>query len=186
MEQSNNMADGNGHGESRKERFKQGVRLLHQGRAAEAEAILQELYDENPNDTEVALNLGGAYILQQRHEEALPILERAAQDAPHNENIWVNLAAAHLGPLETSEEAQQERAIRAYEQALAANPDAPNVHYMLGLVYRSRKDNMRAAAHFTRALEQDPKDNDARRMLAAIAADVVEQSKNQSGDGREG
>lgn len=173
------MNNGYEQGESRKEQFQQSLRLLHQGRATEAEPILQALYEANPDDPEVALNLGGAYILQQRHQEAVPILERAVQHAPDNESVWVNLAAARLGPLEESDEARQAHAIEAYEQALAANPNAANVHYMLGLIYRSRQDNMHAAAHFTRALEQNPGDNDARRMLAAIAADVVNQNREE-------
>jgi tetratricopeptide (TPR) repeat protein len=179
------MTDSNGYGESRKEQFQESLRLLHQGRASDAETILQALYESNPDDAEVALNLGGAYILQQRHQEALPILERAVHHAPENENVWVNLAAARLGPLETSDEAQQNHAIQAYEQALAANPNAANVHYMLGLIYRSRQDNMHAAAHFTRALEQNPGDNDARRMLSAIAADVVNQNREEKNTSQE-
>ncbi len=163
--------DSNGHQEDRTRRLREALGLLHQGRAEEAAALLEPLYEEVPTHVEVALNLGGAYILQQRYGEAATVLEQAATHAPDNENVWVNLAAARLGPLEDSSREQQEEAIAAYEQALLANPEVANVHYMLGLIYRGRGENLRAAAHFTRALEQNPKDNDARRMLAAIAAE---------------
>ncbi len=164
------MSEGNGQGDAGKETFLQAVQLLHQGNARQAATLLEPLHLHKPDDTEVAINLGGAYILQGRYEEALRVLESAIKSAPAKADLWINLAAAHLGPLESSSEAQQARAIAAYEEALSLNPEAPNVHYMLGLIYRSRADNLRAAAHFTRAIEQDPADNDARRMLAAIAA----------------
>jgi tetratricopeptide (TPR) repeat protein len=170
------MSDGNGKSTRRKETFQRGLRLLHEGRAAEAAPLLEDLYEKSPDDVEVALNLGGAYILQHRFGDAVEVLERAARLAPGNENVWVNLAAARLGPLAESDEAQQEGAIAAYEKALQANAAVPNVHYMLGLIYRSRRDNLRAAAHFTRALEQDPGDNDARRMLSAIAAESMDRT----------
>lgn len=169
--------DGGNSDAARPEAFGESIRLLHDGQAAEAIALLEPLYEQRPGDIEIALNLGGAYVLEQRYEAAAELLERAARQAPDNYNVWVNLAAARLGPLEESDEGQQRRAIEAYERALAVNPDVANVHYMLGLIYRSRGDNNRAAAHFTRALEQDPKDRDAQRMLAAIAAE---------GSGRQG
>lgn len=170
------MDGGNGDA-ARPEAFERGIRLLHEGRAAEAIDLLRPLHEQKPEDVEIALNLGGAYVLEQRYDEAAELLERTARKAPDNHNVWVNLAAARLGPLEESNEEQQARAIEAYEKALAANPEVANVHYMLGLIYRSRGDNNRAAAHFTRALEQNPGDRDAQRMLAAIAAE---------GSGRQG
>ncbi len=173
------MDNGDGQRAARNEAFREALRLLHQGQAEEAATLLRPLYERNPDDVEVALNLGGAYILQYRFDEAMPVLERAAQAAPDNESVWVNLAAARLGRLEESDEEKQNRAIAAYERALEANPAAPNVHYMLGLIYRGRKDNLRAAAHFTRALEQDPGDNDARRMLSSIAAESVRESNRK-------
>lgn len=170
------MSDSQNQNAERNEIFQRSIKLLHSGEAAEAMALLEPLHERFPNDIEVALNLGGSYILQKRYEDAVAVLEPASRKEPGNHNVWVNLAAAHLGPLEESSEEQQARAISAYEQALVANPEVANVHYMLGLIYRGRKDNLRAAAHFTRALEQDPNDQDARRMLSAIAAESAKKN----------
>jgi tetratricopeptide (TPR) repeat protein len=45
------------------------------------------------------------------------------------------------------------------------NPEVPNAHYHLGLIYRERGELTRAAAFFQRALEVDPADRDARYWL---------------------
>lgn len=171
------MSDGFGLIGAQEEAFRRALGLLHRGHSDQAIVLLAPLYEEHPAHVEVALNLGGAYILENRFEEALEVLEQVATHTTDNENVWVNLAAARLGPLESSTRQQQEHAIEAYQEALRANPAVPNVHYMLGLIYGLREDDMRAAAHFTRALEQNPDDNDARRMLAAVAARTVERSK---------
>ncbi len=157
--------------DERPESYKESLRELHAGRAEHAALLLEPLYDASPTDIEVALHLGGAYVLMGRYDEAQEILEKTVVLAPDNPNVWVNLAAARLGLLETSNEEQQAAAVAAYEQALVVQPEVPNVHYMLGLIYRTRRDNLRAAAHFTRALEQDPNDRDAQLMLRAIARD---------------
>ena len=147
------------------ERIRQAIRFLRQGRSQEAAALLEPLYKRNPDHVEIALNLGAVYILLKRYDDARALLEKVVQVEPDNAEIWVNLGAARLGELEKSNEQQQDLAIEAYHQALAANPDVPNVHYMLGLIYRQRQEYLRAIAHFSRALEQDPNDKDARNML---------------------
>ena len=147
------------------ERIRQAIRFLRQGRSQEAAALLEPLYKRNPDHVEIALNLGAVYILLKRYDEAEVCLEKATQIDPNHADIWVNLAAARLGDLEKSSRQQQDRAIEAYHQALAVKPDVANVHYMLGLIYRQRKEYLRAIAHFSRALEQNPNDQDARNML---------------------
>lgn len=157
----------------RDENYKESLRHLHEGRAMPAVSLLEPLYEANPQDIEVALHLGGAYVLLGWYDEAKGVLEALVKVDPENANVWVNLAAARLGPLEGSTPEQQDAAIAAYEQALAVQPDTANVHYMLGLIYRTRADNNRATAHFTRAMEQDPEDRDTQMMLRAIARDRV-------------
>lgn len=148
--------------------FHAGLRLLHQRRPGEAVQRLEAARSLAPDDAEIALNLGGAYIMQRRFDAAVTVLEEAIRLDPGNAMVWVNLAAAYLGPLEKSTPAKQDRAIQAYQRALQADPQVPNVHYMLGLIYRERREWLRAAAHFSRALEINPADRDARAMLQAV------------------
>jgi tetratricopeptide (TPR) repeat protein len=88
--------------------------------------------------------------------------------------VWSNLAAAYLGqlPLATSE--RQQRAIGAYERALALDASAPHVHYNLGLIYLERDEPLRATSHFYSALETDPSDRDARYWLDRIRQESSE------------
>lgn len=143
----------------------EGAWLLRQNRPQEAADRLLPLYELAPNNPDVAINLGGAYILQGKWNKAERVLSRAAQLHPDNVLIWINLAAAHLGRLELSGPQQQERAIRAYERALELDPSAPNVHYHLGLIYKDRGDLEQAVMAFAQALSVDPADADAQYWL---------------------
>lgn len=143
----------------------EGAGLLAAKRPGEAIPKLQEALRLAPDNVSAAINLGGAFILQGKHDQAAPALEAASRLEPGNAMIWSNLAAAYLGKLPFSTQAHQDRAIAAYERALALDPRAPNVHYNLGLIYLERNEMTRAAACFYRALETDPNDRDAQLWL---------------------
>lgn len=146
----------------------EGAWLLRQNRPQEAQDRLLPLYEVAPTNPDVAINLGGAYILQGKWNKAEKVLSRAAQMHPDNVLIWINLGAAHLGRLELAGPQQQERAIRAYERALALDPQAPNVQYHLGLIYKDRGDLEHASAAFAQALAVNPNDADAEHWLKWI------------------
>lgn len=157
------------------------ARLLGQNRPGEAAEQLLPLHKAAPHNADVAINLGGAYILQRKWDRAVKVLRHALAANPANSMLWANLGAAELGNLETSGPKQQERAIEAYQNALAADPAAPNVHYHLGLIYVQRRELIRASAFFQRALEVNPEDRDARYWLDRL--DVVEDAPPVNGDG---
>lgn len=169
--------------------LQQSAQLLHQNRPGEAAALLEALYKRAPTDPDVAINLGGAYILQRRWNRAARVLSKAAEANPDNAMVWTNLAAAELGNLQMAGPQQQERAIRAYERALQADPHAPNVHYHLGLIYKERGELNRACAFFQRALEVQPADKDARlwleRLTAMIAAEQQARAKAEHADNQD-
>lgn len=147
----------------------EGAWLLRANRPEEAVSKLLPLYEQAPGNPDVAINLGGAYILLRKWNRAERVLSKAAELHPDNAMIWINLGAAHLGDLELSGPQQQRRAIRAYERALSADPQAPNVHYHLGLIYRDQRNWERAAGYFALALEVNPQDRDAQRWLERVA-----------------
>jgi tetratricopeptide (TPR) repeat protein len=172
----------------------EGARLLSQRRPGEAAAKLQEAATLLPDSVEVAINLGGAFVMQHRYRQAVPILERASQLAPDNPMVWTNLAAAYLGRLETSGPQQQLQAIQAYERALLLDPQAPNIDYNLGLIYQDRRDWPQARRYFRRALQVNSHDGDAQRWLdkldrietaAAAAQDAAPASSHHELDSQE-
>lgn len=163
----------------------EGAWLLRQNRAQEAQERLLPLYEIAPTNADVAVNLGGAYILQGKWNKAERVLSRAAQLHPDNVLIWINLGAAHLGRLELSGPQQQERAIRAYQRALVIDPQAPNVHYHLGLIHKDRGDLPQAAASFAQALAVNPADADARYWLAWLERRQADEANPGPANGAE-
>jgi predicted Zn-dependent protease len=149
------------------------ARALSANRPVEAIEVLKSLHTEYPHDPDIAINMGGALILQRKWNQAVRVLLPAARENTQNAMLWVNLAAAYLGSLETSGPKQQQRAITAYEQALRADPKAPNVHYHLGLIYKEQGNLTQASALFQRALEINPKDKDAQRWLDRLSELIV-------------
>ncbi len=145
-----------------------GARLLAARRPGEAIPKLEEALELDSRNVSAAIDLGGAYILQGKHDRAIPALEIASRLEPDNAMVWSNLAAAYLGKLPFATQDRQDRAIVAYEQALRIDPRAPNVHYNLGLIYLERNDILHATAHFYSAIETDPNDRDAQLWLEKI------------------
>ncbi len=144
------------------------AQMLSRNRPGEALNALESYMDLLPDDADLAINVGGAYILQRKWDKAVKLLRQATSATPDNVMLWADLAAAELGRLELSGPRQQERAIEAYQQALKVDPQAQNVHYSLGLIYKERGELMRAAAFFQRAIEVNPADSDARYWLQQI------------------
>ncbi|MCL4263780.1 MAG: tetratricopeptide repeat protein [Anaerolineae bacterium] len=149
--------------------FRRGTELLHEGKAAQAAPLLQKAYDLQPDHVDTAVNLSGAYILTNKFRQAVPILEALTTRYPDNPAIWTNLGAAYLGNPILAEDADQRKAIAAFEQALALDPIAPNVAYNIGLVYRDRREQEQAIVWFQRALQVNPDDRHAQRLLSQLS-----------------
>ena len=156
------------------------AQLLQQNRPGEAAARLEPLHQLAPTHPDIAINLGGAFILQRKWSRAVRVLTKAAEANPENAMLWVNLGAAQLGNLQTAGPQQQARAIRAYERALQIDPVAPNVHYHLGLIYQDQGNFDRAIAMFQRALEVRPSDGDARYWIDKLTSLNAAEQNNSS------
>jgi tetratricopeptide (TPR) repeat protein len=148
--------------------LQRGTRLLHQNKAREAARLLERARSLGLENADLALNLGGAYVLTGRFKQAVPLLEEARDQEPDNAMIWMNLGAAYLGNPVLAKEEDQVRAIAAFERALAIDPVAPNAAYNIALIYRDRRMLPEAQRWLRRALQTNPLDADARRILERL------------------
>lgn len=142
--------------------------MLHQGKANDALPLLQQAHQLAPEHVDAGINLAGAYILTKKFTKAVAVLEPLREINPHNAMIWTNLGAAYLGNPILATDEQQQQAIAAFEQAVALNPAAPSVAYNIGLIYRDRQENEQAIHWFRRAVQTNPRDKDARRILKRL------------------
>lgn len=148
--------------------LQQGTLLLAQGRPADALPLLQKAHWLKPDNSDAALNLGGAFIMAGRHKHAVPILEQAVTQAPANAQLWINLGAAYLGNPITATDERQQKALGAFQRALEIDPLAHSVAYNIGLIHRDRGEIGLAIAAFRRAVLADPRDRDAQRLLERL------------------
>lgn len=148
--------------------LRRGSAYLQDGKPEEATRLLEKAYKMDPDNFDVALNLSGAYILTKQFKLAVPILESLSEGNPQNVMVWTNLGAAYLGNPVLARDAQQQLAISAFAKAYELNPATPNVAYNLGLVYRDRKEMNTAVSWFKRAVQANPNDQDARRLIERL------------------
>lgn len=145
-----------------------GTALLKQGNASAALPYLKEAHTLDPDRFDAAFNLSGALILEGKFSKAVPILERLSEREPNNAMVWTNLGAAYLGNPVLAVSRHQQRAIDAFKRALQIDPEATSVAYNIGLIYRDRDEIEEALYWFREAVKADPRDQDARRILARL------------------
>jgi tetratricopeptide (TPR) repeat protein len=148
--------------------FRQGSELLHRGKVNDAVLVLKQAHSLDPNHFDAALNLSGAYILTKKFKQAVSLLEQLRHRVPNNAMVWTNLGAAYLGNPILARDEEQLQAIAAFKQALVIDPVAPNVAYNIGLIYRDRREYDLAISWFERALQANPHDRDALRLIEKL------------------
>jgi tetratricopeptide (TPR) repeat protein len=99
-----------------------------------------------------ANNLGVALLEQFKHHEGAEEFRRALKLDPHNTLAQINLAIALYNVPDV------DAARREAETAAAAAPDAPQPHYILGLIAKQQGRVEDALASFRRVLQIDPRD----------------------------
>lgn len=164
--------------EDAKKLLVRGAELLQRGDADQAARLLEKARALDGQNPDVALNLGGAYILQKKFGQAVAILEPLSQLEPLNAMVWTNLGAAYLGNPVLARDEEHHKAIAAFERALEINPIAPNVAYNLGLIFRDRREHEKAKYWFGQAIKANPNDRDARMLLERLETAVAAEDRS--------
>lgn len=133
----------------------QGIKLLQNGRRAEAEACFRESLRHNPEDADVLNNLGNAVWQQGRSSEAMAYILRAYQYNQNDYGILNNLGIILW------EQNRPERAIEFYRRALKLLPDSFDTKMNLGVALSDVGYFDEALVWLRGALLQDPQSSDA-------------------------
>ncbi|HKR00397.1 MAG TPA: FG-GAP-like repeat-containing protein [Pyrinomonadaceae bacterium] len=109
-----------------------------------------------------ANNLGVALLEQYKYKEGAESFTRALQLDPRLQLARINLSIALFNVPDLT------GAQREAEKAAAANPAAPQPHYILGLIAKAQNRADEAVAAFQRVLKIDPRDTGANVNLGQL------------------
>jgi Flp pilus assembly protein TadD/FixJ family two-component response regulator len=102
------------------------------------------------------------YMAKENIEEAEYVLNEIKEISPDTINIYNSLGVLHR------KKGEFKKALVNYKKALKLHPDKAPIHYNIGRVYIEMKDPEIARPYFVKALQLDPKFEDAKEVLEAI------------------
>lgn len=143
-----------------------GIRMLMQGRAAEALDPLTKSVKLAPQDAQAHHNLGSAFLGLERFAEAEACYRQALALNPVYPQAHSNLGVALLG-LGRPEEAEV-----CYRHALQLKPDFAEAHNNLGNLRKDLGRREEAEASYRQALQFRPDFAEAHQNLGAILKDL--------------
>ena len=135
-------------------RAQEGATLLSLRRFAEAEPVLREAIELNPNSSTLLNKLGAAIWEQGRPKEAEPLFERAIELNPDDPVIWNNLGLTRWDLGRAAEAAE------CYRRSLEWNPLANDVVMNLGVVLSDLGRFDEALVYLREAVSNDPQSPD--------------------------
>lgn len=126
------------------------TKSLRTGEMAKAEALLQRILEDHPDQFDALRLMGVSRHLQDRNAEAADFFGKALAVEPRSGPTQYNLgvALAALG--------RHAEAVRHYQAALEHEPDDPEIHDALGGALAALDRHEEAEACFRRAIEGAP------------------------------
>ena len=113
-----------------------------------------------PDALATLVRLGDVYLALGRPEAAAPLFARAVRLDADSAAAWFGAGRAALARNEDAD------AVKALEDALARDPGATAIHYLLAMAYRRLGDGEQAQAHLRRQGDVEPRPEDP--LLSAI------------------
>ncbi|OWY29804.1 XrtA/PEP-CTERM system TPR-repeat protein PrsT [Herbaspirillum robiniae] len=172
--------------------------LMLSGKNREAEALAAQWFKAHPNDVALHLYLGESYLAQKQNKAAIEHYQQALRQQPNNAGALNNLAWAYQQEhdpraLETAEKAYAaagdsapvidtlgwmlvekgnvERGLPLLQKAVAAAPEALDIHYHLVLALLQSGDKARARSELEKLLASNkpfPQSDEAKALLKKL------------------
>jgi len=108
-------------------------KLYASGRLSDAEAKLQQILSDSPENPQARVTMGVVYAKTRRHQMAVEILESVLAEFPDQFDslVWLAVSKKALG--------QFDEAIYLCERAIDLSPKDPAAYNTLGLCYLSTR-----------------------------------------------
>ncbi|MCP5014915.1 MAG: tetratricopeptide repeat protein, partial [Ketobacter sp.] len=105
-------------------------------------------------------NLGLAYALKGKHDQALSAYGEALRISPKKVEALHNIGVVYF------EQGKTEQAVNQYQKALRIQPDYADAHFNLGVALAKQGNEKEALAHYMKVLELKPGYAEAHNNLA--------------------
>jgi tetratricopeptide (TPR) repeat protein len=128
-------------------------------------ALLRQIAEELPGDSETLYALGDLLVKDEQLEEAIRIYEKIERLQPADLQVKQRLASTFLAMDD------QPKAIAVLEKLARSQKEPGNVHYYLAELYLKAGNITNAVTHFRAAAEASPSDPSPWLKLAAIQAE---------------
>lgn len=115
--------------------------MTQNGKAAEAEAMLQKAVSENPDNIDVLIHMTNFYIDKKEFPKAVSTIESAIKLDPTNKILVYNAGVLYES-MEKYDEAES-----AYKKTLELDPNYTDAKYSLGVFYFNRGADVNNAAN---------------------------------------
>jgi Tfp pilus assembly protein PilF len=119
-----------------------GLNRVDEAVTAYRRAVAMQAASPHPSEQPL-LNLATVLIDRNQLDEALPLLQQAAQIAPHDWKILAQLGRFYM------EKGDLNAARDVLERAIAIEPQRGSLHFQLGQVYKKSGESEKAQAEFT-------------------------------------
>lgn len=128
--------------------YRLAISLENTGRKAEAQKIIEKIYNKNQNSSVNLFKSGLLLLGYSRPVDAETFFRRALEINNNNYKFHLALAIA----LKNQGKGKSWQSIKALENALIINPTAVEIHYSLGLDYEYMKNYSLASLHYIKAI----------------------------------
>ncbi|RMG66719.1 MAG: hypothetical protein D6722_14460, partial [Bacteroidetes bacterium] len=142
--------------------------LNRQGRNTEAEALLRTVISQEPGYGPAYYSLGLLLAEENRLEEAAALLEEGAHRVGNNPRIFYNwgLSLQHLE--------RPQAAVKAYLEGLQADPDFPELHQALAILYLQQGEPEQARPYAEWLRLRFPQNPQIQQLVAEVERQLSE------------